>query len=230
MQLPANNYLIRVKEVEAGGGDLRPGMLLVMDPRGEAITLPGEPTTEPTFGLPAMWVGETHREEASFRGYTVVDPSTVITTHLTEVIKDNMAELLSYAETQKLLDDLPKEDQKLIADLVPSQISVGAVQRILQNLLAERISIRDLPTILEGVAEAAGYTRNLTMITEHVRAPSTPDQQQQHHAGRLYPARDLVAPVGAHVRRIDRRPGRRSPALDGAEQAAGVHHRGPPDL
>ena len=170
MQLPANNYLIRVKEVEAGGGDLGPGMLLVMDPRGEAITLPGEPTTEPTFGLPAMWVGETHREEASFRGYTVVDPSTVITTHLTEVIKDNMAELLSYAETQKLLDDLPKEDQKLIADLVPSQISVSAVQRILQNLLAERISIRDLPTILEGVAEAAGYTQNLTMITEHVRA------------------------------------------------------------
>ncbi len=170
MQLPANSYIVRVKEIEAGRGDLRPNMLLIMDPRGEEISLPGEKTKEPTFGLAAMWIDETHREEALFRGYTVVDPATVITTHITEVIKDNMAELLSYAETQKLLDELDKDHQKLIADLVPNQISVGGIQRILQNLLSERVSVRDLPTILEAVSEACGHTRNVMMITEHVRA------------------------------------------------------------
>ncbi len=170
MQLPANTYVIRVKEIESGRGDLRPNMLLVMDPRGEEITLAGEKTSEPTFGLPALWIDESNREEALFRGYTVVEVATVITTHLTEVIKDNMAELLSYAETQKLLDELDKEHQKLIGEMVPNQISLGGVQRVLQNLLAERVSIRDLPTILEGISEACGQSRNVAMITEHVRS------------------------------------------------------------
>jgi len=170
MQLDANTYIVRSKEIEAGRGELRPNMLLVMDPRGEEITLPGEKTVEPTFGLPAMWIDEQNREEALFRGYTVVDPATVITTHLTEVIKDNMPELLSYAETQKLLDELDDEHKKLIEDIIPAQISLGGTQRVLQNLLMERVSIRDLPTILEGISEACGMTRNVTMITEHVRA------------------------------------------------------------
>src|SRR5258708_23031763 len=170
LQLPANTYVIRIKEIEAGRGDLRPNMLLVMDPRGEAISLPGEMTTEPTFGLPAMWINETNREEALFRGYTLVDPPTVITTHLTEVIKDNMSELLSYSETQKLLNELDKDFQKLVADVIPTQISIGGFQRVLQNLLNERVSIRDLPSILEGVSEACGLTRNIGQITEHVRA------------------------------------------------------------
>ena len=170
LQLPANSYILRVKEIEAGRGELRSQMLLVMDPRGETITLPGEETTEPTFGLPAMWCEENAREEALFKGYTVVDPPTVITTHLTEVIKDNMAELLSYSETQKLLDELDEDQQKLISDIVPAQISVGGLQRVLQNLLAERVSMRDLPTILEGVSEACGYTRQVSAITEHVRS------------------------------------------------------------
>ncbi len=170
LQINANSYVVRVKEIEAGRGDLRPNMLLVMDPRGDKINLAGEETVEPTFGLPAMWVDPTLREEALFRGYTVVDPSTVITTHLTELIKDNMAELLSHAETQKLLDELPKENQKLVADLIPGQISVSGVQRVLQSLLGERVSIRDLPNVLEGVSEACGYSRNVTIITEHVRA------------------------------------------------------------
>ena len=170
LQLPANTYILRIKEIEAGRGDLRPNMLMVMDPRGEKISLPGEATVEPTFGLPAVWIQEHQREEAMFRGYTVVDPSTVITTHLTEVVKDNMSELLSYAETQKLLDELPQSQQKLVEDIIPAQVSLGALQRILQNLLAERVSIRDLPTILEGVSEAAGYTHNLTQIGEHVRS------------------------------------------------------------
>lgn len=170
LQLPANSYVIRVKEIEAGKGDLRPNMHLVIDPRGEKITLPGEATVEPTFGLPAMWVADNQREEAMFRGYTVVDPSTVVVTHITEIVKDNMPELLSYAETQKLIDELPESQKKLIDDLIPNQINLGGIQRVLQNLLNERISIRDLPTILEGVSEAVGYTRNVTQITEHVRA------------------------------------------------------------
>ena len=169
MQLPANSYVLRVKETEIGRGDIRPGMLLVMDPEGQPVQIPGEATTEPAFGLPATWVDSSAREEANFRGYTVVDAATVITTHLTEVIKDNMADLLSYAETQKLLEDLPGENQKLITDIVPSQITTSGVQRVLQALLVERISIRDLPTILEGVAEATGFTQNIVSITEHVR-------------------------------------------------------------
>lgn len=170
LQLQANGYIIRVKEIEVGRGELRPNMLLVMDPKGEPVALEGEPTTEPTFGLPAQWVQESMREEAQFRGYTVVEPQTVITTHLTEVVKDNMSELLSYAETQKLIDELDKAHQKLVSDMVPSQIPMGSVQRVLQNLLAERVSIRDLPTILEGIFEVCTGSRNVSVITEHVRA------------------------------------------------------------
>ncbi|MCE2926781.1 MAG: flagellar biosynthesis protein FlhA [Rickettsiales bacterium] len=170
MQLPPNTYVVKVKEIEAARGDIRPEMLLAMNPSGEKITLPGEETVEPTFGLPAMWIGEAYREEAMFRNYTVVDPPTVITTHLTEVIKDNMPELLSYAETQKLLDDLGKTQQKLVAETIPGQISVGGVQRVLQNLLREQVSIRDLSTIIEAIAEASRASQSIGIITEHVRA------------------------------------------------------------
>ncbi len=170
MQLSANEYAIRVKEVESGRGELFPGQLLLMDPKGAAVDLPGKHTNEPAFGLPATWVDQSFREEASFRGYTVVDPGTVLTTHLTEVLKNHMAELLSYAETKKLLDDLPHEQKKLVEELIPSQISVTGVQRVLQTLLSERVSVRDLPAILEGIAEAVGHTKNAMLITEHVRA------------------------------------------------------------
>ena len=170
MQLGANEYRIRVKEVDSGRGDLYPGSLLVMDPKGLPVDLPGTHTTEPAFGLPATWVAQPLREQASFKGYTVVDPGTVLTTHLTEVLKSHMSELLSYAETKKLLDDLPPENKKLVDELIPSQISVTGVQRVLQTLLAERVSIRDLPAILEGIAEAVGHTKNAMYITEHVRA------------------------------------------------------------
>jgi flagellar biosynthesis protein FlhA len=98
-----------------------------------------------------------------------VDAATVIVTHLTEAIKDNIADLLTYSDTQRLMDELPKEMQKLVGDLMPSKISVSGIQRVLQNLLAEGVSIRDLQSILEGVAEAVGYTGNLVLITEHVR-------------------------------------------------------------
>jgi len=145
-------------------------MLLVMDPKGQPISLPGETTVEPTFGLAATWIDPTYREEALFKGYTVVDPPTVITTHLTELVKDNMSDLLSYSETQKLLDELGKDQQKLVSDVIPSQVTISGLQRVLQNLLSERISVRDLPTILEGISEATAVTRNLAAISEHVRS------------------------------------------------------------
>ena len=156
MDLPPDSYSVRVKEIEAGTGQLRAAMLLAMDPKGGVPDIAGERTQEPAFGLPALWIPPAGRDEAVFRGCTVVDPSSVLTTHLTEIVKQTMAELLSFAETQKLLDDLPREQQKLVAELIPSQISVGGVQRVLQALLAERVSIRDLPTILEGIQEACG--------------------------------------------------------------------------
>lgn len=170
MQLPSTTYIVRIKEIEAARGEIKPSMLLVMDPKGDTIALPGDATTEPTFGLPAMWVADDQRDEAAFRGYTVVEPSTVITTHITEIIKDNMAELLSYAEAQKLIDELPPEHRKLVDDIVPSQISMSVIQRVLKNLLRERVTIRDLPTILEGIAEICAASQNPAYITEHVRA------------------------------------------------------------
>lgn len=170
LQLAANDYLVSIKEIEAGRGSVRPNMLLCMDPTGAPITIPGENTIEPTFGLPAMWINEQSQEEAHFKGYTVVDAPTVITTHITEIIKDNMPDLLNYAETQKLLNEMPQDYQKLVADVIPGQVSVGTLQRILQTLLAERVSVRDMPTILEGIAEAAQYTKSISRITEHVRA------------------------------------------------------------
>jgi len=186
MQLPANEYTIRVKEVESGRGELFPGQLLLMDPKGLPVDLPGTHTTEPAFGLPATWVDQSLREEASFRGYTAVDPGTVLTTHLTEVLKNHMAELLSYAETKKLLDDLPQDQKKLVEELIPSQISVTGVQRVLQSLLSERVSIRDLPAILEGIAEAVSHTKNAMLITEHVRARLARQVCHQHIAPQGY--------------------------------------------
>jgi len=170
MQLGSQAYSVRVKEMDAGEGELRLGKFLAMDPRGGDVEIPGEQTKEPAFGLPAAWIEEDMRDEASFRGYTVVDPATVITTHLTEVLRENMPELLSYAETKKLLDDLPSEHKRLVEDIIPSQITVSSVQRILQTLLGERVSIRDLPTILEAIAEISSNSQSIMQMTEHVRA------------------------------------------------------------
>jgi len=169
MRLANQGYAIRIKEMESGAGEVRLGMLLAMDPRGVEVSIPGEQVREPAFGLPATWIDEGLREEATFRGYTTVDPATVLTTHLTEVLKDNMADLLSYAEVQKLLKEVQGEEKKLIEELVPSVVSVTTIQRVLQALLRERVSIRDLPSILEGIAEAAGSNPTVSQITEHVR-------------------------------------------------------------
>jgi flagellar biosynthesis protein FlhA len=170
MRLPAQGYAIRIKEMEAGAGEVRLGHLMAMDPAGRQVELPGEHTKEPAFGLPATWIEDGLKEEATFRGYTVVDPSTVLTTHLTEILKENMADLLSYAEVQKLLKELPAEEKKLVEDLIPSVVSVTTLQRVLQALLREKVSIRDLGAILEGLAEAAPHSTSVTTLVEHVRS------------------------------------------------------------
>ncbi len=169
MHLESNEYIIKIKELEAGRGELRPMHFLIMDPAGQPIRLEGERITEPTFGLPAVWITPSLKIEAETRGYTVVDNATVLTTHLTEIVKDHMGELLSFAEVQKLLDDLGDPYKKLLNDIIPSHISVGSIQRVLQNLVSERVSIRDLMGILEAIAEACTFSRNTTIITEHVR-------------------------------------------------------------
>ncbi|HTK34805.1 MAG TPA: flagellar biosynthesis protein FlhA [Caulobacteraceae bacterium] len=169
MRLPTQGYRLVIKEMEAGTGEVRIGSLMAMDPRGGQVDLPGEHMREPAFGLPATWIDESLREEATFRGYTIVDPATVLTTHLTEILKDNMADLLSYAEVQKLLKDLPPEQKKLADDLIPAVVSAGTVQRVLQALLKERVSIRDLAAILEGVGEAAPHTSAVANVVEQVR-------------------------------------------------------------
>ena len=185
LDLPSDTYVLRVKEIEVARGQLKPPLLLAISPDGGLPDMPGERTAEPAFGLPALWVEERAREEALARGCTVVDCAGVLATHLTEVVRENMSEMLSWSETQKLLDELPREQQKLVADLIPSQVNIGTLQRLLQALLAERVSIRDLPTILEGVQEAASaQLRSLPQmlgvvrlrlsrqLCEAVRAPS----------------------------------------------------------
>src|SRR5580658_42352 len=180
VQLDANTYLIKIKEVEAGSGKVWHGQYMVMDPTGSQVTLPGTHTIEPTFGLPATWIDPALKEEASVKGLTVVDAATVLATHLTELLKANMAELLSYGEVQKLIKELPKEQSELIKDIVPSQINISGIQRVLQILLAERISIRDLSTVLEGIADGLPSTRNAAMLAEHVRARLSRQLCAQH--------------------------------------------------
>ncbi|MBV1835606.1 flagellar biosynthesis protein FlhA [Acetobacter estunensis] len=170
LQLKPDQYSVRIKEIEVGSGEVRPNHLLVMNPQGGLPILEGEVTKEPAFGLQAMWVDTSLREKATFANYTVVDPASVMVTHLSELVRENLSELLTYAETQKLLDEMPRDQQKLASDLIPSQISLGAVQRVLQALLAERVSIRDLPTILEGIQEGCGQgLRAVPQIVAHVR-------------------------------------------------------------
>jgi flagellar biosynthesis protein FlhA len=170
MQLQPSDYAIRLKEQEVGRGSVRPGQYLVMDPQGRRIDLVGEPTKEPAFGLDALWIDESQRQTATLRGLTVVDAATVLTTHLTEIIKAAAPELLSYAETKKLIDALPDKHKSLVSDVIPSVVSVATVQRVLQALIAERVSIRDLPAILEAIAEAAPGASHVGPIVEHVRA------------------------------------------------------------
>jgi flagellar biosynthesis protein FlhA len=170
LELDSEDYRILVKEVVAGRGRLKPQMHLAMSTSGSAPSLPGERVNEPVFGLPAIWVDEATRETAAVSGYTLVDSATVLTTHFTELVKENMADLLTFGGVKTLIEDLPKAQKSLIDDITPGQITYSGVQRVLQNLLRERVSIRDLGTILEAIAEASASSTDLLTVTEHVRA------------------------------------------------------------
>jgi flagellar biosynthesis protein FlhA len=182
VQLEGNSYVIKIKEVEVGSGRIWPEQFMVMDPSGGQVDVPGTHTTEPTFGLPATWIDAVLKEEAAAKGYTVVDAATVLSTHLTEVLKANVAELLSYAEVQKLLKELSKEQAELLKDIMPGQITASGIQRVLQMLLAERVSIRDLSTVLEGIADGLAATRNPAMLVEHVRVRLSRQICAQHYS------------------------------------------------
>lgn len=169
LKLKPSGYRMVIKGVEMAGGELMVNHLLAMDPGDAAQRVEGIPTTEPAFNLPALWIPPDREEEAKFSGYTVVDNSTVVATHLTEVIRENAPELLGRQEVQQLLDNLAKTHPKAVEELVPSHLSLGAVQKVLQNLLRERVSVRDLLSIVETLADYAPMSRDPDLLTEYVR-------------------------------------------------------------
>ena len=225
VQLDANAYVIKIKEVEAGSGKVWAGQYMVMDPAGGQVKLPGTHTTEPTFGLPATWIDGSLKEEASMKGYTVVDAATVLSTHLTELLKSNMAELLSYGEVQKLLKELPKEQADLVKDLVPTLITVSGIQRVLQILLAERVSIRDLATILEGIADGiCGLAQPGHARRTRARAAVAPALRPAHQPGGYLPLIALSAKWEQAFAESHGRPGRRPATRHAALAPVRIHH------
>ena len=170
LQLPPNTYRLKLKGNEIAAGELRPGHFLAMNPLDEEMPdLNGYLTTEPTFGLPAIWIGAEEREKAEISGYTVVDATTVLITHLTETIKKYAHELLGRQEIKDLLELVKEKQPAVVEELVPELLTLGEIQKVLQNLLRERVPIRDLVTIFETLADYARVTRELDALTEYVR-------------------------------------------------------------
>lgn len=169
LQLSAAQYRILIKGVEAAGSELMVNHQLAMDPGGIASAIDGIPTTEPAFHLPALWIPKEREDEAKFAGYTVVDNSTVVATHLTEIIRKNAYDLLGRQEVQHLMDNLAKSNPKAVEELIPALMTIGMVQKVLQNLLRERISVRDLLTIVETLADYAPMGKDPDLLTEYVR-------------------------------------------------------------
>ncbi len=169
IQLEPNQYVIKIKGADVAHGSIMFDQFLAMNPGNVEGDLDGIDTVEPAFGLPAKWINETDREKAEIMGYTVVDPSSIISTHLTEVIKRHSHELMGRQEVKQLIDNLRENNSTLVDELIPSQMSIGDIQKVLQNLLREGVSIRDLVTILETLADYASVTRDVNVLTEYVR-------------------------------------------------------------
>ena len=169
VELPNSAYSLQVMGVEVARETMELGRLLAFSPAGQALKIAGTDTQEPSFHIPARWIMPTQQQEAAQMGLTVVDPETVLTTHLSETIKANMPQLMSYAATQKLIEGLGPDYAKLVQELVPGLVPMSTVQKVLANLLSERVSIRPLANILEALHEAAGFTRNVRLLSEHVR-------------------------------------------------------------
>jgi flagellar biosynthesis protein FlhA len=170
LQLRPNSYLVKIYGLEVAQAEVMVSRLLAMNPGTATAPIDGIPTTEPAFGLPALWIGENARSEAEMAGYTVIDPTSVIATHLTELIKAHSPDLLGRQETSALLDNIKSHYPVVVDELVPGLLTVGEVQRVLQNLLRERIPIRNLVMILETLADAARVSKDIDFLTEKVRA------------------------------------------------------------
>jgi flagellar biosynthesis protein FlhA len=168
-ELGPNQYTIKLRGVPVAGGEVRPRWLLAMNPGMVEEEMEGIPAVEPAFGLPAVWINGAERERAEVLGYTVVDPPSVIITHLSEVIRSHAASILSRQDVQSLLDHVKDEHPALVNELVPAVLTLGQVQRVLQNLLRERVSVRDLVTVLEAITDQAHVTNDADALAEHVR-------------------------------------------------------------
>ncbi|MEW6289399.1 MAG: flagellar biosynthesis protein FlhA [Thermodesulfobacteriota bacterium] len=169
LQIKPDEYVLLLKGVEIARGELMMGYFLAMDSGAAKRVVEGIPTVEPAFRLPALWVAADKKDEAQLAGYTVVDPSTVVATHLTEVLRTHADELLGRQDTQKLLDNLAKNHPKVVEELVPGLLALGKIQKVLQNLLRERVSIRNLLTICETLADYAPMGKDPEILTEYVR-------------------------------------------------------------
>jgi flagellar biosynthesis protein FlhA len=169
IQLKPNEYVIKIKGVEAARGEIKTDHFMVMNPTGGMPEIEGIPAKEPAFGLPAKWITGENKEKAEMQGYTVVDASSVLATHLTEVIKSYAHELIGRQEVKNMLDNLKEQYPSLLEELVPKVLSLGEIQKVLSNLLKENIPIRDMVTILEALGDYAGLTKDTDMLTEYVR-------------------------------------------------------------
>ncbi|MBR3769763.1 MAG: flagellar biosynthesis protein FlhA [Lachnospiraceae bacterium] len=169
IQLNPNQYIIKIKGIQISEGEILFDHYMAMNPGFVEEEISGIPTFEPSFHLPAIWITESQRERAESMGYTVVDPPSIIATHLTEIIREHIAELLTRQDVQNLINNVKEHNQALIDELVPKALGLGEVQKVLQNLLREGISIRDLLTILETLADYAPSTRDTDILTEYVR-------------------------------------------------------------
>lgn len=169
IQIKPNAYIIKLKGMEIARGELMLDHFLAMDSGTVFETIPGIETVEPAFGLPALWIPEADRERAELNGYTVVDAVSVLATHLTEIIKQHASEILGRQETQNLVDNLAKSNQGLVDEVVPELLGIGEIQKVLSNLLNERVSIRDMATIMEVLADYARATKDPEILTEYVR-------------------------------------------------------------
>src|SRR4051794_19508199 len=167
--LDSHEYVIKVRGAEVARGRTMAGHQLAMDPGDAVGQLPGLPTTEPAFGLPALWIADAQRAEAEALGYTVVDQESVIVTHLTESIRAEAAELLTRQETRQLLDQLKEHNAAVVDEVVPDVLSLGEIQRVLQSLLREGVSIRDLGVIVEAIGDKARLTRDPALLAEYAR-------------------------------------------------------------
>ncbi len=170
IQLRPSGYAIKIRGVEVARGEVMVGYYLAMNPGVVVEPVPGIETSEPAFGLPALWIPEQDRERAEMAGYTVVDPTSVIVTHLTEVIRRHAAELLGRQDTANLIENVKKTEPAVVEELIPGLLTIGDVQKVLSSLLREGVSVRNVPAILEALGDHARETRDLDALTEHARA------------------------------------------------------------